>query len=363
MKVDLLDLTRQYQKIKHEVDPVVDFIITSQRFINGPVVQVFQENFAKYCDTKYAVGCSSGTDALLMSLTALDIGRGDEVITTPFTFFSTVEVIIRRGAKPVFVDIQEDTFNIDVDQLEKAITKKTKAIIPVHIFGQCADMDRIMSIAEKHNLHVIEDAAQAISALWQGKKAGSIGTTGCFSFFPSKNLGGFGDGGMVTTNDETLYNKMLQIRQHGISLTERYKYDYLGGNFRLDALQAGVLDVKLRHIDEWSNARRQNAKYYYDHLKSYDLPFVDDRGHHIYNQFVIKTDNRDDVIEKLKEAQIGYGIYYPNAIHLQKPMKYLKYKKGSLPVCEKVCEQVLALPIYPDLLQEELEYVAYVMEK
>lgn len=358
MNIKLLDLQRQYAKIKTEIEPIVQLIMDSQMFINGPYVKEFEENFASFCETKYAVGCSSGTDALLMSLTALDIGAGDEVITTPFTFFATVEVILRRGATPVFVDVEEDTFNIDTSQIEDAITSKTKAIIPVHLFGQCANMKQVNNIAEKYNLYVIEDACQAVGSSWNNKKAGSMGTVGCFSFFPSKNLGGFGDGGMVTTNDEELYQKFLKIRQHGIDSKNPYNYEHIGGNFRIDAIQAAVLNVKLKYIEEWQEMRRNNASFYNNNLNNFILPKNISNSYHVYNQYTIKCENRNEVKRHLQDKGIGCGVYYPYPIHLQKCISHLDYKEGDLPICEKVCKEVLSLPIYPELTKEELECVS-----
>ena len=365
MTVPLLDLTRQYCQIKDEVKPVVDSIMESQRFVNGPIVREFEQNFAKFCGTNFAIGCSSGTDALLMSLTALDIGCEHEVITVPFTFFATVEVIIRRGASPVFVDIDKDCFTMNVEQIEAAITKKTKAIIPVHLFGQCANMDEIKKIAKKYNLLVIEDSAQAVGSTWEQSRAGSMGDVGCFSFFPSKNLGAFGDGGMVTTNSEALYEKMLRTRQHGIDMKNPYYYDHLGGNFRLDALQAGVLNVKLKYIEEWQAKRRKNAEYYNQHINNNNIikPFSDSRSYHVYNQYVIRTENRDELKKQLISNNIGCSIYYPYPIHLQPCISMLNYHLGDFPVTEKACEQVLALPIFPELTIAELDMVIEVINQ
>ncbi len=361
-EIKLLDLTRQYDLIKHEIVPVVMSIIESQQFVSGPVVDNFEKNFAEFCGTKYAVGCSSGTDALLMALIALGIGCGDEVITTPFTFVATVESIIRLGGKPVFVDIDERTFNIDTSKIENAITKNTKAIIPVHLFGQCANMTEINKIAKKYNLKVIEDAAQAVGAEWKKQRAGSMGDLGCFSFFPAKNLGAYGDGGMVTTNSKKLRDKMIMTRQHGIDMKNPYNSDHIGGNFRLDALQAGVLDVKLRYIESWSQQRLENAWEYNSNFEKYSTawmngpiaPYIDPNGYHVFNQYVIKTEKRDNLVRRLKKAKIGHNIYYPYPIHTQDCMIPLGYKKGDFPITERICSQVLALPIYPELTNEEI---------
>ncbi len=369
-EIKLLDLTRQHEIIKHEIKPVVESIIDSQRFVNGPVVQQFEENFANFCGTKFAVGCSSGTDALIMSLIALQIGCGDEVITTPFTFFATAEAIIRMGGTPVFVDIDEKTFNIDTSKIEEAITEKTKAIIPVHLFGQCSNMDEINRIAKKYNLKVIEDAAQAVAAEWKGKRAGSMGYTGCFSFFPAKNLGAYGDGGMVTTNSEELYQKMLRTRQHGIDMKNPYHYEHIGGNFRLDALQAGVLDVKLRYIEWWSRQRNENAQEYNSRLNKNlaplaegpTPPFVSSEGYHVFNQYVIRSSKRDNIRKRLNDSKIGCNVYYPYPIHTQGCISHFGYSEGDFPVTEKACKEVLALPIYPELTNEEIHRVVDVME-
>ena len=369
-EIKLLDLTRQYGIIKEEVIPIVLEIMESQRFVNGPVVERFESNFADYCVTKFAVGCSSGTDALIMSLIALNIGCGDEVITTPFTFFATVEAIIRMGGTPVFVDIDEKTFNIDTSQIENAITEKTKAIIPVHLFGQCSNMDEVNRIANKYDLKVIEDAAQAVGAEWNKQRAGSMGDLGCFSFFPAKNLGAYGDGGMVTTNDEELYQKMLRTRQHGIDMKNPYHYDHIGGNFRLDALQAGILNVKLRYIDWWSRQRNENAAVYNNRLAAYQEPLaqgpispsVAPQAYHVYNQYVIRSTKRDNLKRRLNIKNIGCNIYYPYPIHTQDCISALGYKEGDFPNTEKACKEVLALPIYPELTNDEINRVVDALE-
>ena len=369
-EIKLLDLTRQHKIIKHEIKPVVESIMDSQRFVNGPVVQEFEENFANFCGTKFAVGCSSGTDALIMSLIALQVGCGDEVITTPFTFFATAEAIIRMGGTPVFVDIDEKTFNIDTSKIEQAITEKTKAIIPVHLFGQCADMDEIIRIAKKYDLRIIEDACQAVAAEWNGHRAGSMGDTGCFSFFPAKNLGAYGDGGMVTTNDEETYLKMLRTRQHGIDMKNPYHYEHIGGNFRLDALQAGVLNVKLRYIEWWSRQRNENAQEYNSRLNRNlaplatgpTPPFVSPDGYHVFNQYVVRSTKRDTIRKRLNDSKIGCNVYYPYPIHTQGCISHFGYSEGDFPVTEKTCKEVLALPIYPELTNEEIHRVVDVME-
>ncbi len=362
MQVPLLDLKAQYQTIKDEIRPVVDEVMESQYFILGPKVKAFEEKVAAYCQTKYAVGVSSGTDALLIALMALDLTAGDEVITTTYSFFATAGSIARLGARPVFVDIDPKTYNIDPTLIEDKITERTKAIIPVHLYGQTADMDGILNIAKKYNLRVIEDAAQAIGSEYKdGRRAGSMGDMGCFSFFPSKNLGGFGDGGMVTTNDEALYEKLVYLRNHGAH--PKYYHKIIGGNFRLDAIQAVVLDVKLKHLDDWTSGRQRNAEYYNAGFKARDLqehittPFALTGYRHIYNQFIIRTKNRDALLSHLKKADIGCEIYYPVTFNNQECFRYLGYKKGDFPQGEQAADETLAIPIYPELTNEQKDYV------
>jgi dTDP-4-amino-4,6-dideoxygalactose transaminase len=358
MKVPLLDLKAQYATIKNDILAAVSEVLESQRCIGGPKVAELEKNIAAISDCKYAVGASSGTDAILNSLMSLDIGHGDEVITTPFTFFATVGCISRTGAKPVFVDIDPKTYNINPDLIEQAVTEKTKAIMPVHLFGQMADMDPIMEIAARYNLAVIEDAAQSITSTYKGRKAGSIGTVGCFSFFPSKNLGGAGDSGMVVTNDEQLYNRLTIMRNHGGK--PKYYHKVIGGNFRLDPIQAAVLLVKLPHLDDWSEARRRNAAYYDEKFTNIDIvtPYINPDCVSIYNQYVIRVPKRDQLIAYLKEKNIGCEIYYPVPMHLQECFKYLGYNQGDFPEAEKAANEVLAIPIYPELTDEMKDYVA-----
>ncbi|PKL50514.1 MAG: transcriptional regulator [Planctomycetes bacterium HGW-Planctomycetes-1] len=357
MHVPLLDLKAQYAKIKKDVLAAIGEVLDSQICIGGPKVAELEKQAAAVSDCKFAVGVSSGTDAILASLMSLGIGAGDEVITTPFTFFATAGCIARVGAKPVFVDIDPKTYNINPAMIEKAITKKTKAIIPVHLYGQMAAMDPIMSMAQKHNLYVIEDAAQSISSTYKGRKAGSVGTCGCFSFFPSKNLGGIGDGGMIVTNDEKLAGKMKVMRDHGQNPT--YYYNFVGGNFRLDPIQAAALLVKLPYLDEWSEARRKNAEYYNKKFAGTEVktPYISSDCMTVYNQYVIRVSNRDGLLKHLKENGIGCAVYYPMPLHLQKCFEYLGYKDGDFPESEKAAEEVLALPIYPELTEEMKDYV------
>jgi dTDP-4-amino-4,6-dideoxygalactose transaminase len=357
MKVPLLDLKRQYQSIKNEIDGAVFKVLEGTQFILGPEVKAFEENVAKHCGTKYAIGVASGTDALLLSLRACGVGSGDEVIIPAFTFFATAGVVSRLGATPAFVDIDPDTYNIDPQLIEKKIGKKTKAIIPVHLFGQCVDMDPILEIARKHNLKVVEDAAQAIGAKYKDKKAGTMGDLGCFSFFPSKNLGGAGDGGMVVTNDESLADLVRKLRVHGA--TQKYFHSMVGYNSRLDTLQAAILDVKLRYLDQWSAKRNEKAKNYDRAFQGLDIitPKVEKFNNHIYHQYTIAVKNRDGLKEHLTKNQIGWAIYYPLPLHLQECYKSLGNRKGDLPVSEKRADEVISLPIFPELTQVEQEFV------
>ncbi|MGA2915463.1 MAG: DegT/DnrJ/EryC1/StrS family aminotransferase [Sedimentisphaerales bacterium] len=357
MQVPLLDLKSQYAKIKKDVLKSIEEVLDSQVCIGGPKVAELEKQIAAISDCKFGVGVSSGTDAILGSLMSLDIGRGDEVITTPFTFFATAGCIVRVGAKPVFVDIDPGTYNINPSLIEKAITKKTKAIMPVHLYGQMAEMDPIMEIAKKHNLYVIEDAAQSISSTYKGRKAGSVGTCGCFSFFPSKNLGGIGDGGMIVTNDEKLAVKMKVMRDHGQRPT--YYYNFVGGNFRLDPIQAAALLVKLPYLDGWSAARRRNAEYYNKKFAgtAVKTPYIHPDCVTVYNQYVIRAPNRDKLAEHLKKNDIGCAIYYPMPLHLQKCFGNLGQKPGDFPESEKAANEVLALPVYPELTDEMKDFV------
>jgi len=368
MKIPLLDLKAQYQGIKDEIKTALDEVIETQHFILGPKVEELERNIATYSGVKYSVGVSSGTDALLIALMAFDVDAGEEVITTPFTFFATAGVIARLKARPVFVDIDPVTFNMDPSRLESAITKKTKAIIPIHLFGQCADMDPILSIARKYGIPVIEDAAQSIGAEYKGKRAGSMAELGCFSFFPSKNLGGFGDGGMVVMSDLALYEKVKILRVHGSK--PKYYHKIVGGNFRLDALQAAVLNVKLKYLDGWSQCRRDNAAYYDGALHATGLAneaFIQtptpvykasgDKNYHIFNQYTLRAKDRDQLQECLKEAGVPSEIYYPLPLHVQECFKDLGYRKGDFPVSEGAAASVLSIPIYPELNKEQKDYI------
>lgn len=361
MKIPLLDLKAQYATIRDEIEPAVREVFESQYFILGPKVKEFEDSVASYSGTAHAVGCASGSDALLLSLMSLDICPGDEVITTPYTFFATASYIARLGAKPVFCDIKSDTYNINPDKIEPLITKKTRAVIPVHLYGLVAEMDRINRIAHKHDIAVIEDAAQAIGAASPSGKAGSLGLLGCFSFFPSKNLGGAGDGGMVVTDNEGLAEKIRILRMHGSN--PKYYHSLIGVNSRLDALQAAVLKVKLKHLDRWSEKRSANAAVYNrlftekGLLDNVVLPVIPDGYTHIFNQYVIRINNRDPLREYLKDHSIGTEIYYPVPLHMQDCFTYLGYRKGDMPESENAAETTLALPIYPELTGEMQEYV------
>jgi dTDP-4-amino-4,6-dideoxygalactose transaminase len=358
MEVPLLDLKAQYATIKDEVLAAVAEVLESQVCIGGPKVAELEQKIAAISDCTFAVGVSSGTDALLCSLMALGIGPGDEVITTPFTFFATAGSIARTGATPVFVDIDPRTYNINPELIGMAVTSRTKAIMPVHLFGQMCDMDPIMRVASAHSLYVIEDAAQSITATYKGRKAGSIGSCGCFSFFPSKNLGGAGDGGMIVTNDEALYRKMTLLRNHGAE--PKYFHSYIGGNFRLDALQASILLVKSSHLDEWSEARRRNARYYNGRFAESQVgtPFVREDCSTIYNQYVVRVPQRDALLAYLKAISVGAEVYYPLPIHLQACFAHLGYRKGAYPIAELAAQEVLALPCYPELTIDMREHVA-----
>lgn len=383
MNVPLLDLKAQYKSLKKEIDETLIRVAESQYFILGPDVDRLEADICDYTGSKRAIGVSSGTDALLLALMALDIRPGDEVIVPTYSFFATAGVVARLNAIPVFVDSDPVTFNIDPKQVELAITEKTKAIVPVHLYGQSADMDEIMAISKKHNLFVVEDGAQAIGVEYKdGRQVGTIGTIGCFSFFPSKNLGGFGDGGVVTTMDEQLAEKLKIMRVHGGH--PKYYHKMIGGNFRLDALQAAVLSVKLPHLNSWSAKRRENAELYtklfvelglaektglteFDNYNKVLLPkavYKDTTGlnnYHIYNQFIIRVEKRDELINHLRQKSIGCEIYYPVPFHKQECFNYLMenpfYKKINFANADFAAEHSLALPIYPELTEEQIRYV------
>jgi dTDP-4-amino-4,6-dideoxygalactose transaminase len=376
--VPLVDLKAQFITIEAEVRLAIDRVLESQHFILGPEVEALEREIAKYCQCEYAIGVSSGTDAILISLMVIGVEPGDEIITTPYTFFATAGAIARLGGRPVFVDIDPRTFNLDPRRIEEVISKRTRAIIPVHLFGKMADMDSIMPIARKHKLFVIEDAAQAIGSERNGHRAGSIGDLACFSFFPSKNLGGFGDGGMVTTNDSKWADRLRLLRNHGFS--PKYFSKVIGGNFRLDALQAAVLRAKFHHLDAWSETRRQNASYYREVLSqagcvrsgedttngtdiALQLPSESPHERHVFNQFVVRSSQRDKLVEFLQEQHIGTEIYYPQPMHLQECFAYLGHHRGDFPDSEAAAQESLALPIYAELtIEQQQAVVAAIVE-
>jgi len=356
--IPILDSKRQYAKIGKEIEKEVLEVLASGSYILGKHNKAFQTEFADFIGTKYAAGLNSGTDALHLALRALDIGKGDEVIAPAFTFAATASSIGLAGAEPVFVDINPDTFNIDASKIEAAITPRTKAIIPVHLYGQASEMDKIMDIAKRHNLKVVEDCCQAIGAEYKGRKVGTFGDIGCFSFYPTKNLGGMGDGGMAVCSDEKLYNRILALRNHGGAV--RYYHDELGMNSRLDEIQAAILRVKLPYVKEWNEARRANAYRYNELFKKYpeiQTPKELSGTYCVYHQYTIKIENRDEVHKLLQENGIGAMIYYPVPLHLQKMHKHLGYKEGYLPCTEKDTKLVLSLPMFPELTVEEQKTV------
>ncbi|MCG0274839.1 MAG: DegT/DnrJ/EryC1/StrS family aminotransferase [Thermosediminibacteraceae bacterium] len=357
MKLQFLDLKAQYETIKEEIKKAIIDAVESGQYIMGPNVKAFEEEIAAYLGVKHAIAVANGTDALVLTLDALGIGPGDEVITSPYTFFASAECISRVGAKPVFADIDPNTFNICPEEIEKKISEKTKAIIPVHIFGQAADMDKITALAEKHGLYVIEDACQAIGAEINGRKVGTIGKAGCFSFFPTKNLGAYGDGGLVVTNDDELAEKIRLLRVHGSR--KKYFHEAVGYNSRLDEIQAAILRVKLKYIDSWNEARRQKAKLYNELLKNTPVktPDIKDEKSHVFHLYTILAPNRDELKKHLEQKGIPTGIYYPLPLHLQEAYKDLGYEKGDMPIAEKTCESNLSLPIYPELTDEQIKFI------
>jgi dTDP-4-amino-4,6-dideoxygalactose transaminase len=356
-----LDLKAQYASIRHEINDAVAKTLESQYFILGPEVAEFEKEISALTRCKHAIACASGTDALILALHALGIGRGDEVITTSFTFVASAGSIAQVGATPVFADIDPQTFNIDPAQIERAITPRTRAVMPVHLFGLSAPMDEINAITARRGIHVIEDAAQAIGAQYKNAPAGSLGDVGCFSFFPSKNLGAAGDGGMITTNDAQLNERLKLLHLHGAR--HRYEYEILGMNSRLDALQAAILRVKLRHLHGWNAARRRNAARYRQLFEDFNLagkiavPQEPPNMTHVYNQFTVRVQNRDSLREKLRSRGVSSEIYYPISLHEQKAFAYLGYKTGDFPESERASREVLSLPIYPELTEEQQHHV------
>ncbi|HEY8746704.1 MAG TPA: DegT/DnrJ/EryC1/StrS family aminotransferase [Tepidisphaeraceae bacterium] len=358
MEVKLLDLQDQYFPLRNEIRRAIDEVCDAQALILGPHVEKFEKNLAAYCQTKHAIGVSSGTDALLCSLMALNLKPGDEVICPSFTFFATAGSIARVGAKPVFAEIDPQTFNIDPTKIEEKVTARTRAIIPVHLFGQMANMAAINTIAQKHGIKVIEDAAQAIGAKQHDKPACAHGFAGCLSFYPTKNLGAFGDAGAICTNDDDFANTCRLLRVHGSG--HQYHHKLIGGMFRLAAIQAAVLDVKLKHLNDWHEARRKNAALYNKLLGNGNVitPKIETGNWSIYNQYIIRVPNRDAVKQKLADHKIGTAVYYPIPLHLQECFAYLGVKEGDLPETERACKEVLALPIYPELTEEQVRFVA-----
>ena len=366
MNVPLLDLQAQYVSLRDDLQQAVDRVMSSQRFVLGDEVRKLESSIAEYCQTRHAIGCASGSDALLLAMMALDVKAGDEVITTPFSFFATGACITRLGARPVFVDIDPHTYNIDPSRVGEAITPRTKAIMPVHIYGQCAPIDPLLELGSRHGIPVVEDAAQAIGATDNGRRAGSMGLVGCFSFYPTKNLGGAGDGGILTTSDDELAARLRRLRTHGGS--NEYEHEEVGINSRLDELQAAVLNVKLPSLDKWSDERARKGEIYTRLLKDADLRFplvapeVRSDGRHIFHQYVIRVPgNRDALMEHLKNHGVGSKVYYPIPLHLQKCFEYLGYKKGDLPEAEAAANETFALPCYPELTDEQQVYVVDVI--
>lgn len=364
MKVPFLDLKAQYQSIKEEIHQAIDSVIENTAFAGGPFVASFEKSFAAFNDCKHAIACGNGTDALWLALTGLGVGKGDEVITVPNTFIATAEAISLSGAEPVFVDVDEKTCNMNPALLEQAITPKTKAIIPVHLFGQPVDMDPVMDIAKKHKLFVVEDACQAHGAEYKGRKAGTIGDAGCFSFYPGKNLGAYGEGGGVITNNDDLARKMQVFRDHG--QPKKYYHDVIGWNARMDGIQGAVLSVKLKYLQQWNDGRRRNAKRYNELLagvKGVSLPTEADYARHVYHIYAIRVQNRDALIDALGKNEIGTNIHYPVPIHLQKAYAHKNLKEGAFPVAEKEAAELVSLPMFAELTEEQIAFTAAEIKK
>ena len=360
--IPMVDLKKQFRAIKDEVFDVLAEILESSHYILGPNVSNFEKKVARYHRVREAVGVASCTDALHLSIDALGIGEGDEVITTPFTFFATVESILYTGATPVFVDIDPDTLNIDIRRIEASVTKRTKAILPVHLFGNPADMREILRIAKKYRLKVIEDCAQSFGARLNGKKTGSFGDTGCFSFYPSKNLGGYGDGGMIVVNESGVAGRIRELRNHGSSGS--YRHTRVGFNSRLDEIQAGILLVKLKHIDEYNRMRRRNAGLYSSLLSDTIKCPVEKKGaYHVFHQYTITNKKRDAIQQQLRQNGISSVVYYPVPLHLQKALRFLGYRRGDFPVVEKAAREVLSLPMYPELEEAAIAKVAGIVRE
>ena len=364
MSVPFLDLKTQYQTIQAEITSALQNVLDSTAFAGGPFVEKFEKEFDAFCQARFTVGVSSGTDALWTALLCLGVGQGDEVVTTPNTFIATAEAITFCGAKPVFVDIDEQTYNLNPDLLKGAITTKTKAIIPVHLFGQPADMDPIMKIAREHGLFVIEDACQAHGTEYKGRRAGSIGHAGCFSFYPGKNLGAYGEAGAVVTNDSELAEKIKMFRDHGQA--KKYYHSMIGWNARMDGFQGAVLSVKLKHLSDWNEARRKNAKLYNELLTGVDKvqrPVEAQYAKHVYHIYAIRTSKRDALMSALAEKSIFCGIHYPIPLHIQEAYRFLGYAQGSFPIAEKCAEEFLSLPMFPELTQNQIVMVVNAIKK
>jgi dTDP-4-amino-4,6-dideoxygalactose transaminase len=363
MKVPLLDLVSQYKEIKPEMDTAIQRVLDSGHFILGPEVKAIEEEVVGYLGVAHGIGVASGTDALLLALRALGIGPGDEVILPAYTFFATIGTVLHVGATPVLVDIDAQSYCIDIEQTRAKVTPATKAIIPVHLYGQAADMDALAEIAREHGLSIIEDNAQAFGATYKGRKTGGLGDIGCLSFFPSKNLGGYGDGGMVVTNNPKLAEKMRMLRAHGWK--KKYFPEILGYNSRLDALQAAVLRVKLPHLDKWNEGRRKVAHIYSDALAempNIQTPYEAPNRTHVYHLYILQVPNRDELQEKLKEAGVGTSVYYPQPLHLAEPCRELGYKEGDFPVAEKASLETIAIPVYPEMSDEQIAYVLEIVK-
>lgn len=358
MRVPFIDLKLQYANLKSEIDKAIGPVLDNAQYILGPAVEEFEKNFAEYLGVKHVIGVSSGTDALYLALRVLDIGAGDEVIIPPNTFIATAEAISMVGAEPVFVDVEEKTFNIDIAQIEEKINPKTKVIMPVHLCGQAIDMDKLKELAKKHNLFVIEDACQAHGSEHKGIKLGTIGEMGCFSFYPGKNLGAFGEAGAIATNNSELAEKIRILRDHGQS--KKYYHDVIGGNFRMAGIQGAVLNVKLKYLRKWNELRRKHAELYKKLLSDISeiiLPYEQEYSKGNYHLFIIRTEKRDELQKHLSENGIATGIHYPVPIHLQKAYGYLGLKEGNFPVSEKLAKEILSLPMYPELIEEQIKYV------
>ncbi len=363
MQIPFLDLKAHHDSMRGELETAIREVMDSNAFAGGPFVAKFEQDFATYCGAADVIGVGNGTDALWLSMLALGIGAGDEVITVPMTFMATAEAISYCGAKPVFVDIDERTYTLDPDLLERAINPRTKAIIPVHLFGQAADMDAILEIARRRGLPVIEDACQAHGAEYRGRKAGSIGTAGCFSFYPGKNLGALGEAGAVVTNNEELRNKIQMLRDHGQA--KKYHHALIGWNARMDGIQGAALRVKLKHLDRANQARRANARFYDQHLAGVEeviLPTEAEYAHHVYHLYVVRVQERDRVLEAMANRGIACGIHYPIPVHLQEAYRFLGHRKGSFPVAERCAEEFLSLPMYPELTTTQLGAVVHEMK-